>query len=394
MKRRHLLKYFGSGLLIPLAPISLAEASARTGRRLILVELSGANDGFNTVVPINDHRYAEIRPNIAIKPENAFAIGADFFLNTALSELGQAWEDGQLAIVHGLGYPLQNKSHFQSIALWETGGDGNGSGDNGWLTEDIQNLDGADELDAHGISLDGGMGVFAANSGLWLSMTSFSQLETLHERVQATGFGSQNSNSASNNPALQLLLDRGHALDTSMERIAQKLGNSVNHVTYRGAGEFGHQIGMAVHLIRSGINAPVIKLKIGSFDTHEHQEWQHNRLLEHLALGLSTLKTQLQNSGHWDDTLVMTYSEFGRRAVENRSFGTDHGTAAPHFALGGRVQGGLWGQPPNLGRLIDGDVEFTMDYRSLYHRVLADWFGLTNNRFANYEDTRLSGIVL
>ena len=138
MDRRKVLSSLVAGLSLPLAPIQLAEAAARTGRRLILVELSGANDGLNTVVPWANDRYRAIRPSVALDRSDLITLDDQLGLNNALSSLEPAWQAGEMAIIQGLGYPEQNRSHFKSIALWETGGDGNRAGRNGWLTEDVE----------------------------------------------------------------------------------------------------------------------------------------------------------------------------------------------------------------------------------------------------------------
>jgi len=376
-------------MAIPLAPIGIASAAQRTGRRLILVELSGANDGLNTVIPINDDRYFEIRPNIALSKNQVFTIGNDLTLNGELRPLDPAFQSGEMAIIQGLGYPGQNRSHFKSIALWETGGDGNQAGKNGWLTEDIEGMTGSDSLDAHGISLDGGMGVFLSSSGVWLSMTSLNQFSSLSSTTEK--FNSNQNNSA--NPALSMIMDRGNALNNSMASISSKITklNRFRDIRYD-AGEFGRQAAMAAQLIDAGIDAPVLKIKLDGFDTHEHQIWRHPNLLRDLSRGLAGLRKSLVRSGHWDSTLIMTYSEFGRRALENESEGTDHGTAAPHFMLSGAIKGGIWGVHPNLGDLVEGDVKFTMDYRSVYASILSDWFKIPQNRFIKYSNDILLSI--
>ena len=116
-------------------------------------------------------------------------------------------------------------------------------------------------------------------------------------------------------------------------------------------------------------------------------------MLEQLGDNLGSLRTALKRSGHWDSTLIMTYSEFGRRATENRSNGTDHGTAAPHFLMGGGVRGGIYGEDPDLERLEDGDLRYTLDYRSLYDLILARWFDLPENRFAGFAQPWLYSLV-
>jgi len=386
MNRRDLINFLAAGIAIPLAPISISAASIKSGKRLILVELSGANDGLNTVIPIKDKRYGELRPRIKIDRSKAFNLGNGLVLNSAMRSLDGALQAGDLAIMQGLGYPGQNRSHFKSIALWETGGDGTKSGKNGWLTEDIEQMTGSEQLDAHGISLDGGMGIFASPSGVWLSMTSLGQFSTLQNKLAIP------NQTQTNNPALSFVLDRGQALNSSMQSISSKISRLRNKNLNINAGDFGKQASMAAYLIDAGISAPVLKLKIGSFDTHENQTWRHRRLLQDLSKGLSGLRRALKQSGHWENTLIMTYSEFGRRAKENESGGTDHGTAAPHFLMSGSLEGGLWGIHPDLGNLKDGDVQFTTDYRVVYDKILADWFGLKENRFKNYRSNITNGL--
>ncbi|MDB9919123.1 DUF1501 domain-containing protein [Amylibacter sp.] len=386
MNRRDLINFLAAGIAIPLAPISISAASIKSGKRLILVELSGANDGLNTVIPIRDERYGELRPRIKINRSKAFNLGNGLVLNSAMRSLDGALQAGDLAIMQGLGYPGQNRSHFKSIALWETGGDGIKSGKNGWLTEDIEQMTGSEQLDAHGISLDGGMGIFASSSGVWLSMTSLGQFSTLQNKLVMP------NQTQTNNPALSFVLDRGQALNSSMQSISSKISRLRNKNLNINAGDFGKQASMAAYLIDAGILAPVLKLKIGSFDTHENQTWRHRRLLQDLSKGLSGLRRALKQSGHWENTLIMTYSEFGRRAKENESGGTDHGTAAPHFLMSGSLEGGLWGIHPDLGNLKDGDVQFTTDYRVVYDKILADWFGLKENRFKNYRSNITNGL--
>ena len=389
MKRRQLLGLLAAGLSVPLAPLQLAQAAQRSGRRLILVELSGANDGLNTIVPIRNDRYRAIRPTVALNPSEVLNLSGDMALNSRMRSLMAGWESGDMAVVQGLGYPDQNRSHFKSIALWETGGDGRQAGRSGWLTEDIEAMH--QQVDAHGISLDGGMGVFASSSGLWISLTSLRQLKTLQDYQLQTPAGGTEAN-----PALALLMDRANTLDASMSRISDKIAArpvSVSSNLRFGGGDLGKQAALAARLIAAEVDAPVLKLKISGFDTHEYQQGEHGWLLSNLADALSDLRTALVRSGHWESTLVMTYSEFGRRATENRSSGTDHGTAAPHFLLGGSIRGGLFGDDPDLENLDDGDLRFSLDYRSLYDFILARWFGLPSNRFSNYAENWLYDLV-
>ena len=386
MHRRFILNSLLSGLILPLVPVKLASAAAKTGRRIVLIELSGANDGLNTVIPFANDRYFNLRPNLAIETKDRFSISNSLALHSALADLGEIWERGQLAIIQGLGYPGANRSHFKSIALWETGGDGSGSGKTGWLTEDIEGLGATHDFDAHGISLDGGMGVFTSKNGVWLSMTSAEQFKRLSKTTLT-------AKSTSQNPALEMLLTRAAALNSSMDSITNKLSSSRSRHFKIRAGDLGRQLSLASTLIAAGIDTPVLKVKIDGFDTHENQSWRHQRLLENLGRALSGFAQQMQKIGQWDNTLVLTYSEFGRRAVENSTNGTDHGTAAPHFLSGGAINGGIYGKHPSLSALIDGDMQFTMDYRSVYEWILSQWFEIEKNRFSQYRTAKLNSLM-
>ena len=389
MDRRQFLGGLGLGLSIPLAPFSLAQAATASSRRLILVELSGANDGLNTLVPFGDDRYRALRPNIGLDRHELLELNDWQGLNAALEPLMGAWNAGEMAIVQGLGYPQQSRSHFKSIALWETGGDGTRAGRTGWLTDDLLTREGLN-LDADGISLDGGMGVFASSEGTWISLTSLHQLRTLSAATRTFDYAGD----AHGNDALGLLLERAHSLDTAMANISAKMARTrVNRSFQLRGGELGPQLGLALQLVAHEIETPVLKVQLGGFDTHEHQRGTHAYLLRNLAQALSGLRSVLKSIGQWDNTLVMTYSEFGRRALENQSEGTDHGTAAPHFLMGGAVKGGLWGDHPDLGILEENDLQFTMDYRALYHTVLAEWFGVKHNQFNDKADKRLDRLV-
>ena len=132
----------------------------------------------------------------------------------------------------------------------------------------------------------------------------------------------------------------------------------------------------------------------GGFDTHENQKWSHGRLLRDLSRSIFDTRKHLIDMGEWDNTLIMTYSEFGRRAYENKSEGTDHGTAAPHFLIGGKINGGFYGEQPSLSQLKDGDMEFTTDYRSIYNTILESWFSIPHKKFSSFKIPGLQKILV
>jgi uncharacterized protein (DUF1501 family) len=158
---------------------------------------------------------------------------------------------------------------------------------------------------------------------------------------------------------------------------AQRLSGSHVFSTVFPQGAFGDAVKAASQIVAKGSGVAVLRLSLGGFDTHHNQPGTHANLLKQLAEGLLALRAALTELGRWNDTLVMTYAEFGRRPKENQSNGTDHGTAAPHFALGGRVAGGLYGEAPRLTQLDgNGNLPFAIDFRSLYATALERWWGI------------------
>lgn len=389
MNRRQLLRLLAVGAAAPaglsLFNNALAQSAAKSGKRLVLVELTGANDGLNTLVPVTNDHYHKNRPTLGLGQKEVTRLDDDFSINQSLDPLMKLWDQGSMAWVHGLGYPSANRSHFKSISFWETGGDGNREGKQGWLTHDIEHRLGRTVNDAHGISMVGDMNLFRSDTGRWLSMTSPEQFLVKREPVSVK--------TSTVNPALKLVTERMAELEKSLYGLSSKLDQTPQSRRLPG-GELGAQLQQVVRMIRAGVDTPVFRVQLGGFDTHENQNYQHRNLLKNLAQALTAFATVLQNDGEWDNTLVMTYSEFGRRATENRSGGTDHGTAAPHLLLGGAINSGLYGTPTDLGNIeFDGDPEFTMDYRALYSQVLNSWFGITQNSFMGYADQRLNSLI-
>jgi len=388
MNRRSLLKSIAAGVTLPmgLTPLQtlMAANGVASGRRLVLVELTGANDGLNTLVPFNNDYYHRLRPSIGLNKNDVLAIDDQMAFHSGLKPLMRLWDKGELAWVQGLGYPQPNRSHFASIALWESGGDGIRAGSNGWLTHDIEHQLGRVVNDAHGISLKGDLSLFSSVSGRWMSLESTSQIDSSSAALPEGG--------KQFNKTLDLVAGKMQELHHTLDSLSNKLRKVPTIKTLPG-GEFGVQLAQVLQLIQAGVDTPVYRVQLGGFDTHDYQLGRHARLLKRLSGAINGFARALQSDGEWGNTLVMTYSEFGRRAAENLSAGTDHGTAAPHLLAGGRVRGGLYGEAPDLSKLIDGDLVHSMDYRSLYERVLKDWFDIEENRYAEYSTAELQELL-
>jgi len=200
------------------------------------------------------------------------------------------------------------------------------------------------------------------------------------------------SSAAGVNDSIGLVTARMQELDATLELLQSRLAAAKKPAKI-GRGTLGSQLQQVLHLVRAGLDTPVYRVQLPGFDTHQNQLGRHDNLLLQLGESLAQFRQALIADGEWDNTLIMTYSEFGRRAAENQSNGTDHGTAAPHLLMGGKLAGGLYGTPTDLSELIDGDPAHTMDYRSLYHTVLANWFDISGNQFKSYKNDAVDSLI-
>jgi uncharacterized protein (DUF1501 family) len=385
MKRRDFLANFstatGAALLSAHAPGWAqgvdTRASSLQDRILILIELKGGNDGLNTVVPFADDAYYKLRSTIALKPEDLIKIDAKFGLHPELKAAMPLWEKNELAIVQGVGYPQANLSHFRSIEIWDTASKSAEYLTEGWATRGMQTGFAAkSKYTAEGVLI--GMNDFGPLAG-----AKAVSLNDPVAFVNQAKFARTNDPAMSNyNPALTYLLKVENEISQAAEGLK---ADKYAFTTVFPQGQFGNSVAAAAQVVASQKNkiitgaggVPVICLTLGSFDTHQNQLGAHANLLRQLAEGMAALKSSMTELGAWDRTLVMTFSEFGRRARQNSSNGTDHGTAAPHFVAGGAVRGGVYGQAPDLTRL-DGtqNVVYTTDFRQMYATVAQQWWGV------------------
>jgi len=370
IQRRQLLSL--SGLALPGLP-SLAwaqRAATAADRILVLVELKGGNDGLNTVVPYANPVYAQLRPNLALRPDEVLKLDAAFGLHPALAPLLPLWEKREMALLMGVGYPQPNLSHFRSIEIWDTASASSEYLDEGWVARAMDaGLRDAARFTTEGVAV-GSAGLGALSGANAVSLTN---PEAFVNQARLVRPASLQGNAALEHvlrveagvlQAAEGLRGQG-AAPLATEFPATGFGQAVRATCQIVAGQKG----------RGGV--PVFHLTHGSFDTHRGQLGTHAALLKQLAEGLVALRAGLVEAGAWERSLVVTYSEFGRRARQNQSGGTDHGTAAPHFAFGGAVRGGVVGKMPELDRL-DGsqNLVHTADFRQVYATIARRWWGL------------------
>ncbi|MEQ5838362.1 DUF1501 domain-containing protein [Paraburkholderia acidicola] len=360
-------------------PASASAAAHGYANLLILVELKGGNDGLNTVVPYADPTYYALRKNIGVKREQLMQLDERTALHPALQPLMPLWQNHQLAIVQGVSYTQPNLSHFRSIEIWDTASRADQYLREGWLTRAFAQrpvpagfaadavVIGSAEM---GPLANGAQAIALVNPAQFVRASRLVTPVSLHER----------------NPELAHILDVENDIVKAADRLRPRAGQ-YTLTTHFPNGAFGTSVKTAMQVLAAsgtpqgapvaGQGVAVIRLTLNGFDTHQNQPGQQAALLKQLADGLVAMKEALTELGRWNNTLVMTYAEFGRRPRENQSNGTDHGTVAPHFVTGGRVRGGLYGVPPVLARLDgNGNLPVGVDFQQLYATVLGPWWGL------------------
>jgi uncharacterized protein (DUF1501 family) len=346
---------------------------------LVVLQLTGGNDGLNTVVPFADDAYHRARPKIGIKaPPSVVRLDDHFALNPNLQMLKNVFDAGHLAIVHGCGYPNPNRSHFRSMEIWHTANPAK-SQPSGWLGHFLDHAARGGLAPVNPLNI--GTELPQALVGEGTPVPSIEKLEDFKLR-------SGHAKSAQALLEREIVMELNKAGDDQspahrfLARQATNAiiaSNKVQSLAQQGASGmyYGMTLGRHLQLISSLISANagtrLFYLQYGNFDTHAQQNQMHAGLFGELAQGIWAFHEDMKNKGLLDKVTLMVFSEFGRRVAENSSQGTDHGAAAPMFVMGGKIKGGLHGKMPSLTDLDDGDLKFSTDFRQVYATLLDKW---------------------
>jgi uncharacterized protein (DUF1501 family) len=376
MLRRNFLAKLGGLSLLALAPrlpraANPAAGAPRYDKALILVELKGGNDGLNTVVPYAQPEYYALRPRIAVKREDVVQLDERTGLHPSLQPLLPLWQARELAIIQGVGYPNPNLSHFRSIEIWDTASKSEEYLHEGWLTRAFTAAPTPRRYAADGVIIGSHeLGPLSGAGSRAIALASTDQF-LRQARLAAPAKGAAGG-------ALAHIMKVESDIAQAATHIAGSAGQTPLRTEFP-KGEFGNALKTACQVIAGSSGVAVLRLSLNGFDTHQNQPGTQAGLLKQFAEGLAALRAALLELGRWNDTLILTYAEFGRRAQENRSNGTDHGTANAHFATGGRIRGGLYGAPPNLRQLDgNGNLGFAVDFRSIYATALERWWNVAS----------------
>ena len=354
-------------------------AESRPERILVVVELSGGNDGLNTVVPFGDDEYYRVRPNLGIPASRAIPIADGYGLHPSMAGFERLYKDGMLGVVHGCGYDNPSLSHFSSMGFWHTGVP-NGGEPLGWLG---RLADGAYDHDAQGNMI--------VNIGTRQSLAVQARRHQPLVFNDPRGFRRVGSESekqaierlrpkAPDNPALEFLAATADNAVESSQFVRDAAAGYRTPVDY-GIGGLSPQLRQVAALIDAGMPTRLyyVAYQGNSFDTHVHQADPHARLLAYSADAIRGFMDDLKRLGRAGDVAMMVFTEFGRRVEENASLGTDHGTATPMFVVGPGVAGGLHGRHPSLTDLDDGNLKMTTDFRRVYASMIEGWLGFEDS---------------
>lgn len=363
--------------LISLTPVlpgfvartALAAGPGRDDRVLVVVQLDGGNDGINAVVPFGDDDYARHRRELRIATDRLCKLSDHVGLHPALKPAAEMVQDGRFAIVQGVGYPNPNRSHFESMAIWQTAQCDPDENGNGWL---------GSALDSLPAKKDGPSAVFIGDR---------EQPRSLRGRRANVATFADASDLATALPSPATAQATGDDLDGFVRRTvtgAYATAAELEAAAKRGAGSaarypataLGQRMELISRSLKGGAAARVYYVIQPGYDTHMLQMPVQGALLGELARALRAFLDDLAAAKLADRVVVLAFSEFGRRPAENGSLGTDHGTAGPVFVAGPGVQAGLIGQAPRLGELEDGDLKWSIDFRRVYATLLDRWLGI------------------
>ncbi len=371
-----------TGSISAVAPSS---GSATQTRTLVVVQLSGGNDGLNAVVPYADGLYYQLRPQIGIAADQVLHLDDQIGLHPNLKSFKSLFDQHQLAVIQGVGYPNSSRSHFRSMEIWHTARPDSSSPGQGWLgafmAEIYKGGDSPFECVNFGSSVPQALLTPHAPIAAMQDTHTFQflvdrRLPTMKDPLLKT-FGTVYATPAQKSPALDLV---SSTWDTTAKGVSI-LSNTTEK--YQPAAPyptnpFARTLQQVSQMLAANVGTRVFYVQLGGFDTHANEKPVQATLLSQLSDSLAAFQADLEGHNLADKVLTMMFSEFGRRVKENGSQGTDHGSAGPMFVLGKGVKGGVYGQHPDLNNLDEGDLAFSTDFRSVYATVIDEWMGASS----------------
>src|SRR5579864_637930 len=388
MKRRDFLRNsaLASGaFLIPsfLKPLEAIASGQLSGHKnLIIIQLSGGNDGLNTIIPYGNDIYYQKRSSVAIRQTDIIKLNEMQGLNPGLSPLKEIYEQGWMGIINSVGYPNPDRSHFRSMDIWQTASDSNQFLTTGWIGRYLDsNCQTCNKNPYTAIEVDDTLSL--AMKGAGMKGIAVQDPNKLYQSTREPFF----KDLVHDHNTDHLNEDNlGYLYKTMIETYSSADYIQQTSKTYAVSAEYpatplGNQLKTVSKFINSGLQTRVYYVSLSGFDTHVGQQNQQNRQLKIYGDAVAAFVKDLKQSGKLDDTLVMTFSEFGRRVEQNASNGTDHGTANNILLYGGKLKkAGIFNDAPDLAQLDNGDLKYKVDFRDIYATLLDKWLDVSNSQ--------------
>ncbi len=342
-------------------------------KALVILQLSGGNDGLNTVIPVRNDIYYRSRPRLGIQRGTSLQLNDETGLHPALTGFRKLYDEGHLAILNGVGYPNPDRSHFRSMDIWQTASESNQYIHTGWLGRYLDAQCKNCSLPTQALEIDDVLSLAmkgADRKGIALRDPK-RLYNTSHEKY-FKDLLNDHSSQPGDRPVEYLyktMADTLSGADYIFEKSRLKTSSSVYPNT-----EIGKSFQTISSLICSDINTKVYYVSLGSFDTHVNQQGQQQRLFAEMNEAVNSFVADLKQNNRFEDVLLVTFSEFGRRVAQNASGGTDHGTANNMFLVsGGLKKKGVLNNMPDLANLNDGDLSYQVDFKNVYATLLKKW---------------------
>ena len=366
-------------------------SSEKQGKILIVVQLSGGNDGLNTIIPYRNDLYYQNRPSLGIRKEELLAVDTELGLHPSLQPLRALYDEGAVSILNNVGYPNPDRSHFRSMDIWHTASDSDTYLSTGWLGRYLDNFcrDCAPHL---AVEVDDSLSL--AMKGDIRNGFAVSNPDRMHKAIHQPFLEAIAGQTPKPDPGnLPFLYKTLVETQTSTDYLVEK-NRSRRSVAHYPSHPFGKDLKQIAELIANGSETRIYYVSLGSFDTHANQARQQARLLEQYANSMKALIEDLRHHGLFRDTLILTFSEFGRRVKQNASGGTDHGTANNTFLISGALQKpGFFNEGPDLGKLDQGDLVHQIDFRQIYAMILDQWLDVDSTTILGRKFDALRGLI-
>ena len=365
--------------------------STKSERSLVVLQLSGGNDALNTVVPHSNELYYDFRPDVHIPQDEVLKLDDDFGFNPSMGPVKSLWDEGKVAVIQGIGYPNPNRSHFRSMDIWHTA-QPEGIGDSGWLGRAIREMDPSGDNVLTGVNF--GRGLPRALSCKGVPVASVGNLETygllpdiqdeFSRKLALEAFTQIYGTGEGKDAVGQFLGQTGMDALKGADTLRTAPTQYSSTVEYAADNPVAQNLKSIAQVMSADLGTRIYYTQHGSFDTHAAQLESHAKLWTDVSNGVGDFIDDLREHGLEDNTLILIFTEFGRRIKDN-SAGTDHGSGGTALVIGGQVNGGFYGEFPSLREKdhLEGDLHFNNDFRSTYSTIAERWLGLNAPEIVN-----------